>query len=141
MVANYKGNEAVTSGEAFDPFPKNIESRTNRLATASGVNIAYLPKKTRGESVQVRMSFRYGDEQALKNKVSIGSLTSEILMRGTTTINRQEIKDAFDKLKARVSVGGYATSSYVNIETTKPNLAEVLKLVEDILKNPGFPES
>ena len=49
--------------------------------------------------------------------------------------------DGFDKLKAKVSVGGSAISSFVNIETTKPNLAEVLKLVKDILKNPGFPES
>ena len=42
MVANYKGKEAVTSGEAFDSSPKNIECRSNKLATASGVNMAYL---------------------------------------------------------------------------------------------------
>jgi zinc protease len=67
--------------------------------------------------------------------------TGQMLNKGTATMTRQEIKDAFDKLKARVSVGGSTTSAFVSIETTKPNLPEVLKIVEDILKNATFPEA
>ncbi len=141
LVANYKGKEAVASGEAFDPSPANIESRTERVAMPNGVNIAYLPKKTRGESVQVRMNFRFGDENNLQDKSMIGEFAGEMMMRGTTTKTRQEIMDAFDKLKARVGVGGSVRTAYVSIETTKPNLPEVLTLVDDILKNPAFPEA
>jgi zinc protease len=141
LVANYKGRGAVASGEAFDPSPSNIESRTQRVALTNGAQIAYLPKKTRGESVQVRMNFRFGNENDLQNKALIGQFTGQMLNRGTATMSRQEIKDAFDKMKARVGIGGGATSAFVSIETTKPNLPEVLKLVEDILKNASFPES
>jgi zinc protease len=139
LVKNYKGKAAVASGEEFDPSPKNIESRTQRSALSNGMKVAYLPKKTRGESVQVRITLRFGDEKNLMNKGTIGQFTGRMLDKGTTTMTRQQIKDEFDRLKARVSIFGGATSAGVSIETTRPNLPEVLKLVDHILKNASFP--
>src|SRR5581483_10099516 len=49
LVKDYKGDAAVSAGEAFDPSPANIEARTTR-PTASGVRLALLPKKTRGNT-------------------------------------------------------------------------------------------
>jgi zinc protease len=139
LVKNYKGKEAVASGEEFDPSPKNIEARTERGTLANGMKVAYLPKKTRGESVQVRMTMRFGDEKNLIGKGSDGQFAGRMLNRGTATMTRQQIQDEFDRLKARVNIFGGATSVSVFIETTRPNLPEVLKLVDDILKNANFP--
>src|SRR5690606_16648681 len=52
---------------------------------------------------------------------------------------RQQIKDEFDRLKANVNFGGGAAQTSVSITTTRPNLVEVLKLVEEILKEASFP--
>lgn len=139
LVKDYKGKAAVSAGEAFDPSPANIEARTVRSTAPNGMKTAFLYKKTRGESVQVRMTLRFGDEKNLQNKGTAGQYAARMLDKGTSTLTRQQIKDEFDRLKARVNFFGGATSVSVNIETTKPNLAEVIKLVEQVLKDPSFP--
>ena len=48
MLKDYKGDAAIAAGEAFDPSPANIESRTIRSG-ATGLKIALLPKKTPAE--------------------------------------------------------------------------------------------
>jgi len=139
MVKDYKGNAAMAQGEAFDPSPANIESRTTRFDMPNGMKGAMLSKKTRGESVEVRITFRFGDLKSLSNKGTIGQYTGSMLNKGTSKHTRQQIKDEFDRLKANVSVGGSATQAFINISTTRPNLPEVLKLAAEIVKEPIFP--
>ena len=62
-------------------------------------------------------------------------------MRGSKTKTRQQIKDEFDRLKARVSsffVSGNTVR--VTIETTRPNLAPALRLLGEVVREPAFPE-
>ncbi|MDQ3635523.1 MAG: insulinase family protein [Acidobacteriota bacterium] len=140
MVKGYEGKAAVAQGEAFDPSPANIDSRT-MTSTIGGLKVAYLPKENRGDTVYARMTFRFGDEKTLMNRGEAASFAGRLLMRGTKNRTRQQIQDEFDRLKARVGVSGGATSANVSIETTRENLPEVLKLVAEILKEPAFPES
>lgn len=139
MVKDYKGNAAMAQGEAFDPSPANIESRTTRFDLPNGMKGAMLSKKTRGESVEVRITFRFGDLKSLSNKGTIGQYTGSMLNKGTAKHTRQQIKDEFDRLKANVSIGGSATQAFINISTTRPNLPEALKLAAEIVKEPIFP--
>lgn len=139
LVKDYKGKAAVSEGEAFDPSPANIEARTVRNVAPNGMKTALLHKKTRGESVQARFTLRFGDEHNLQNKGTAGQFAARMLDKGTAKLTRQQIKDEFDRLKARVNFFGGATSVAVNIETTRPNLPEVIKLIEQILKEPSFP--
>lgn len=139
LVKDYKGNQNLAVGEAFDPSPANIESRTTRSDLANGMKLALLPKKTRGESVEARITLRFGDEKSLSGKATAADFVASLLDKGTSKHTRQQIKDEFDRLKANVTVGGGATQAFVNITTTKPNLTEVLKLVGEILKEPVFP--
>jgi zinc protease len=140
MLKDYKGDATVAAGEAFDPSPANIEARTERT-TVGGIKLALLPKKTRGNTVVATMTLRFGDEKSLMNRTTAGELTGEMLMRGTTRHTRQQLKDEFDRLKARVGVGGGATSASVRIETTRENLPAVLRLVAEVLRQPAFPAS
>lgn len=139
LVKDYKGNAVVAAGEAFDPSPANIESRTTRFNLPNGMKGATLSKKTRGESVEVRITFRFGDLKSLANKGTIGQYTGSMLNKGTTKHTRQQLKDEFDRLKANVFIGGSATQAFINISTTRPNLPEVLKLAAEIVKEPVFP--
>ncbi|MCW5970536.1 MAG: insulinase family protein [Blastocatellales bacterium] len=140
MVKDYKGDAAVAAGEAFDPSPANIESRTVK-ASAGGVKLAMLPKKTRGETVVANLTLRLGDEKSLMNRAKAGEMAGAMLMRGTSKHTRQQIQDEFDRLKARVSISGGATSATATIETVRANLPAVMRLVAEILREPSFPAS
>src|SRR5262249_12676936 len=48
-------------------------------------------------------------------------------------------KDEFDRLKARVAIGGRATQANVSIETIRQSLPETLRLVAEMLREPAFP--
>ena len=139
-LAGYKGDAAVAQGEAFDPSPANIEKRTTRKKLADGAEVALLPKKTRGETVYASAALRFGTVESLRGLDTAGSFAGDMLLRGSKHHTRQEIQDAFDKLKARVSISGSATQANVGIETTRANLPEVLKLVVEVLREPAFPE-
>jgi zinc protease len=139
LVKDYKGEATVAAGEAFDPSPVNIESRTTRVEMPGGLKLALLPKKTRGNTVVATMNLRFGNEKSLMNRGTAGVLAGAMLMRGTTKHTRQQIQDELDKLKARAFVFGDPTSANVSIETTRENFPAVFRLVAEILREPAFP--
>jgi zinc protease len=103
-----------------------------------GLKLALLPKKTRGGMVSVALTLRFGTEGALRGRVEAAETAGSLLMRGTRTKTRQQVQDAFDRLKARVGVGGGATSASASLEVPRENLAEALKLVAEVLREPAF---
>ena len=140
MLKDYKGDEVVAQGEAFDPSPANIESRVKR-SKIGGVDVALLSKQTRGNSVVANLNLRFGDEKSLMNKAYTAGFVGDLLERGTSKHTRQQIQDEFSRLKAQVSVFGGPTSANVSIETTRQNLPAVLRLVGEILREPAFPQT
>ena len=65
-------------------------------------------------------------------------MMSSMFDRGSKTMTRQQIKDAFDKLKSRVNFGGAGNNTIADITTTRENLAPTLRLVAQLLKEPAF---
>ncbi|HQQ78955.1 MAG TPA: pitrilysin family protein [Thermoanaerobaculia bacterium] len=141
MLKGYTGAAAVAAGEAFDPSPANIETRTRRSTLPSGMKVALLPKKTRGASVRGTIVLHFRDLASLTGKSAVSDLTADMLERGTAKKTRQEIQDTIDRLKARIRVAGGGSRTAVSIETTRENLPKVLDLVAEILKEPSFPAS
>ena len=140
MVKGYKGREQVAQGEAFDPSHDNIDARAGISKLDTGVKVALLSKKTRGESVVVRISMQMGDLLSLQGLNMVGDVTGAMLMRGTENYSREQLKETFDKLEAQVSIGGDNTSAYVTVNTTRKNLNDTLKLVAEVLQKPTFDE-
>ena len=139
LLKNYKSDVVVASGEAFDPTPTNIESRVHRSALKSGLRLALLSKKNRGEGVAAMVSLRIGDEKALSNRGMAPALTAQMLMRGTKTLNHQQLTDSLSKLKARIAFPQPSAGNVrVTIETTRPNFPAALKLVGEMLRQPAF---
>ena len=138
LLKDYKGDAVIAAGEVFDASPTNIKARTTN-ADVSGVKLALLPKKTRGATVEASLRLRFGDLPSLQNRSTAASLAGAMLNRGTAKHTRQQIKDEFDRLKARVGIGGGTTSATVAIQTVRENLPAVLKLVAEILREPSFP--
>src|SRR5262245_38988226 len=140
VLAGYKGRESVAAAETFDPTPENIEKRVIR-GTLGSLKTAFLPKKTRGELVELELNLRYGDEQALTGHQLAAELLPEMLSRGTKKHTRQQIHDELDKLQAQVSFSGQAGLLSVGVNVKKTNLGPTLGLVAEMLREPAFPES
>ncbi len=140
-LSGYKGDIPVAAGEEFDPSTANIEARVRRSELPGGLKMALLSKKTRGGSVFASLTFRYGDEASLAGRAREAQAAASMLMRGTQKHTRQQIKDEFDRLKARVNVTGSATQAAANVETLREHLPAVLRLLAEALKQPAFQES
>ena len=138
LVKDYKGDAAKDAGEAFDATPANIEARTKRSKLPGGLELALLPKKTRGGAVFAALSLRFGDEASLKNLGSTPGMTTAMLMRGTHKHTRQQLSDEFDRLKARVNFNSWGSGQYASIETTRENLPAVLTLVAEVAARTGI---
>lgn len=140
LVEGYTGGEAIAQGEAFDPSPENIESRTQKGRVENNVEYALLPKETRGDAVRARMSMRWGDLESLQGKRLAASFAASMLDKGSEKYSRQEIEDKLDALNARVQIYGSARSGGVNIESERDLLPEVFDFVGELFRTPTFPE-
>ena len=102
-----------------------------------GLRTALLAKKTRGETVNVRIHLRWGDLESLRGKQAQAQMMSAMLTRGTTRYTRQQISDRFDQLKISGPISGEVTS----FRTTRENLPDALRFVAHMLKEPSFPDA
>ncbi len=103
LLKDYKGRESVAKGEAFDTSPQNIEKRVTR-GKLEGIQYAILPKKTRGEIVQLRLNLHFGSEKSLHDLNTAANMLGTLMRRGTKHHTRQELTDALDKLGAQLGV-------------------------------------
>lgn len=134
-----KVESAVAEGEQFDPSPENIKNRTAYSKLGDRIEVALLPRSTRGETVTVRLMFHFGNLQEMTGKSDMAGFTGAMLMRGTASKTREQIKDALVNLSASGSVSGDYETVSASFTTTRENLPEVLRIAADVMKNPTFP--
>jgi zinc protease len=140
VLKDYKGRATVAGGEAFDASPENIEKRVRR-GKLEDISYAILPKKTRGEVVQLRLNLHFGSEKSLQNLSTAAGLVGSMMRRGTKQHNRQELSDTLDKLGAQLSIGVGAGDVNVSLQVKKNELPAALKVLGEILREPSFPEA
>ncbi|HZI64234.1 MAG TPA: pitrilysin family protein, partial [Thermoanaerobaculia bacterium] len=140
LVKDYQGREALAAGEAFDPAPAAIEGRLERRQLPGGMKVALLPKDTRGDTVQLALTLRLGDEQSLRGQATPAGLAAAMLTRGTSTKTREQIQDELDRLKTQLTITGGASQVTATMETTRPNLEAALRLLAEVLRQPAFPD-
>jgi zinc protease len=139
LLEGYTGDKAMAQGEAFDPSPANIESRTQRTS-AGGLKLALLPKRTRGGKVVVSLTLHYGTLESLTNQAAVEDMAIDMLRRGSKKHTRQQFQDELDKLKARLSISGGGGNLHAGIETVRESLPQALALLGEALREPTFPE-
>ncbi len=151
LVDGYKGHTVAESAESFDTSPLAIEKRTQRPAPIEGVKVALLPKTTRGNVVQIHLELNYGDVNSLKGFETASTFLAALMGRGTKTLTRQQLQDALDKNVATLGGGGggrggrrggggggLGTATF-SIETKRENIAPVLEILRQILREPTLP--
>jgi len=141
MIGDYEGREDVALGEAFDVSPQNIEARTTRVKLASGIEAALLPKKTRGAVVNLKLQLYYGSPNSLKGFSKETEYLPKMMLRGTESLTRQQLKDELDRLLASLSASASPGKATFNIECKRDNLPKVLDILEEVLRKPTFPKA
>lgn len=130
VLAKYTFSAEGDQAEAFDVSQDNIDRRTH-MAEAGGVKLALLPKKTRGSTVVVSLRFNNGNNATSVN-AAIPMLAVSMLTRGTADMTREQISDAFTKLKM--------DGSPFSFTTDREHVVEAVKLVGHLLTGSTFPE-
>ncbi len=138
VLADYKGRDEIEQGEDFNPDPLAIEARATRGKLSTGIKTAWLPKKTRGNTVNIDINLRYGNEASLQPYLAAIEFMPNMLMRGTQELSHEQLQDMMDELRCQITADGTNGLLSLSIETKREKLAEVMNLVEDILKNPRF---
>ncbi|AZY50048.1 M16 family metallopeptidase [Bordetella avium] len=143
VFKDYKGDPNFKAVEAFDPTPANIDKLTLRrtLTLPNGpVELALLPKATRGDRVEANLLVQFGDVESLRGQRTAISAVADLLERGTPTLSRQQISDRIDQLEADVSISGAGTDLAIDLSTTGKNLPALIELVMDVVRNANFPQ-
>ena len=138
LVQGYKGRAAVSAGENFDVTPAAIEKRTLRVTLASGMKLALIQKKTRGETVTGTLRLNLGDEKSLFGQATTADLVADMLLRGSQKMKRADLVAKLDELKTQLSISGAGSAVTVRFDTLRPNLPQVLQLVHDCLRTPAW---
>jgi zinc protease len=75
-----------------------------------------------------------GNEKALFGERRNAQVAGQMLGRGTTKFTRAQLSDEYDRLKVSGRVGGASA----NLQTTRPNLEETLRLAIHVMREPRY---
>jgi zinc protease len=140
IVGGYQGREAIAEGEMFDVGAANVDARTVRRQLSTGLKVALIPKRTRGHSIRLRLTLRYGTPGNLQGFNTAAEVLPSLMVRGAGDLTRQDIQDKLDLLKSTLAQSGSAGEMTFTLETRRESLHEVLALLGTILRKPTLPE-
>ena len=137
-LEGYKGRKAIAKGEAFDPTPSNIDSRTEVVKIGDGVKVAMLPKRVRGEKVHIAGAIHFGTDQTLKGHVTHNRLLGRLMTRGTKNLSFQQYSDLLDEIETSISLNGNTGVLQFSVETKEARITQALDLLKQVLREPAL---
>lgn len=141
LVKDYKGKETAHDIRDFAPTIANLQQNYTTGQLSNGMKFGVIDKDLKGEKVNISIQIPVGNQKDLHNKQYIGSLTASMLTAGTTSKSKQEIQDKFDQLKSSVRIQFTGQTITIHVSSYRNTIKETMELLEDVLKNPIFPES
>ena len=140
-LKGYTGDVGLKQASAFDPDPNNIDARTQRKTVSlknGKLQLALLPKESRGDRVQVAIQLQFGDVDSLKGQRSNTIAVADLLLKGTSTQTRQQITDRIDALGGQVGVSGAGGGLFIQLSTTAKHIDELTSYVLDVVQQANF---
>ena len=140
-LKGYTGDVGLKQASAFDPDPNNIDARTQRKTVNlknGKLQLALLPKESRGDRVQVAIQLQFGDVDSLKGQRSNTIAVADLLLKGTPTQTRQQITDRIDALGGQVGVSGAGGGLFIQLSTTAKHIDELTSYVLDVVQQANF---
>jgi len=138
-LADLKGPPKVSEGERFDPTPAKLAERSVTKLLPSGIELHTLSKRTRGNGVQLNMQLRWGERNATFARRST-HLVGNLMQEGSLGYDKQQLRDALQKLKASMSISSSDQGLGLSITAEQDTLLDALKIAADVLQRPLFPQ-
>ncbi len=156
VVKDYKGGAVDVAGEAFDPSPANLDSRT-KIVNDGSLKAGLLHKKNRGETVSLVLTLHYGSSESLKGQTAVAGMLPGLMMAGTKKHDRQALREELESLGVRITSGGGGGGRggrggrgggggggtpgqlTFSVQAKRDTLPRALDLLGEILREPAFP--
>ncbi|MBB5206128.1 zinc protease [Inhella inkyongensis] len=129
----------LAQGERLNPEALELHKRT-RFAKLpqSGLPVAWLDKKTRGDQVFARITLRWGDGASLREAHAANHIDDQLL-EGNARYTKQQIIDETVRLKGQFNVQAGKQGLTLTLEGERQTFGELLQLALQVLKAPTFP--
>jgi zinc protease len=139
QLQGFQGQAAQAAAETFDASPANIDARTHRFELPSGLKAALLSKSTRGQAVKATLTLRFGTADSLAGWGEAPSALAALLDKGTADMDRQAFQDRLDALQSEVGFSAAPGQLTVSIASRRDHVADVIRLVGRVLRQPSLP--
>lgn len=131
----------VSEGEQLDPAPLSLQARSQfSVLPKSGIKLALLPKKSRGDQVVGEIHLRWGDLPQLVKAHEAGFVAS-LLDEGNAKLERQAIVDQMVAAKGQFSVSGSRQGLTLRLAGEREGFITLLRLAFQTLREPTFPQA
>ncbi|ANC71288.1 M16 family metallopeptidase [Deinococcus radiodurans] len=140
VLRDFKGRAAQSAGETIAPEPDALEARVLR-ETVAGAKVAMLPKKTRGERIELVLSLDFGNPETVRTGSDAADFVGPLLTRGSRSLTRQQLHDRLEAAKSQLDVSAGASGATLTLSTDRQHLPEALGLLRQVLREPVFPQA
>ncbi len=138
-LAGLKGPPKIDDGERFDPSPQQLAERTVTRKLPSGIELSTLSKRTRGNTVVLRLALRWGERRETFQHRGTEVLAT-LLSEGSTGWSKQALRDRLVQLKAGMSLTSGDQGAELQIAAERDTLIDALQLAADLMQRPLLPK-
>lgn len=114
-------------------------SRVSLSGSGGGITLHALRKQTRGNSVAMILTLRWGERDATFARNGTG-LIGSLMNEGSSSYSKQQLQDALIKLRANLSISSYDQGATVFLSAERDTLLPALRIVADVLRHPLLPQ-
>jgi zinc protease len=139
LLADHPWRQQEAFQADFALTPQSIAERTVTGRTASGIDYALLPRRTRSDRVTVSLRLQWGDLASLSGRWKDADMLDRMMQSGTRSLPLQQFEDSLRKLDARMDLSADETGAWLGLQVTRGNLDAALALAAQALKEPVFP--
>ena len=116
-----------------------FENQVSISSPIAGIKTYIIPTMAK-DVVTFSGSFSGGSIHCSNNNSKISTLTSSMIDKGTTTRNKFEISEILDAVGAEIKFGSTQHHTFFTCHCLRDNIAMVIDILSDELKNPLFDE-
>ncbi|MFN3418351.1 MAG: M16 family metallopeptidase [Pyrinomonadaceae bacterium] len=106
---------------------------------ANGLRVAVV-EKSGVPLVTAYLLVKAGARDETENQAGLARITATMLTRGTTTRSAEQIADDIEFLGGSINSGAERLNSFVTVTVTSDKIASAMRIMSDVVLNPGFDE-
>lgn len=138
VLQNLKEDNSQKAGEAFVATTENIERLVVRKQLSAYQKSAFLPKKTRGEAVNVRLLLGYGNEEVLNPYREELYVLPALMWRGSELSDFQGLRDRLDSLMSTLELSGEIGRLSASVKSERAYILNAIELLSEMVRRPSF---